>query len=127
MKGVITVKDNGNSLNTLVANRPSWDNMKKNYPADGVDRYTFFPKISKALGLDADSPAYENTCALRMSYALNHSGVKLGKAPGNGGMVVGDDRLNYWLRVKDLKNQLINLFGNADISLKYPDKMPPAT
>lgn len=127
MKGIITVKNNGHSLNTLIVNRPSWENMKKYYPADGVDRYAFFPTISKALGLDADAPAYENTCALRMSYALNHSGVKLGKAPGQGGMVIGDDKLNYWLRVKDLKNQLAILFGNADFSLKYPNKMPPAT
>lgn len=62
-----------------------------------------------------------------MSYALNHSGVKLGKAPGKGGMVLGDDKLNYWLRVKDLRKQLIKLFGSADVLLKYPDKMPLPT
>lgn len=127
MKGSIIVNARGVPSLTLSANRPSWANMKKNYPSDGVDRYEFFPKISKSLALDADEPAYENTCALRMSYALNHSGVKLGKPSDRGGMIVGDDKLNYWLRVKDLKSQLFKLFGQADFSLKYADKLPSAT
>ena len=127
MKGIVSVKIKNVSSSAIITNRPSWKNMNSNYPADGVDRYTFFPKISKALSKDADAPAYENTCALRMSYALNHSGVKLGKAPSVGGVIQGDDNLNYWLRVKDLKGQLFKLFGNADFSLKYPDKLPAAT
>ena len=111
----------------LRINRPLWRDMKANYPADGVDKYAFYPKISKALAAGADEPAYANTCALRMSYALNHSGVKLGPAPSRGGTVKGDDRLNYWLRVRDLSAELTRLFKAPDLHLDYTTPLPNPT
>src|SRR5947209_16064142 len=93
--------------------------MKANYPADGVTKYDFYPKISKALGADADKPAYTNTCALRMSYALVHSGIKLPVA-ANGGSLIGDDKNNYWLRVKDLKIELARRFKRPDVYYELP-------
>ena len=56
----------------------------------------------------------ENTCAGRMSYALNRSGIELKKAPA-GGSMRGEDGKNYWFRVKDLKNYLKDRFGKGDV------------
>lgn len=111
----------------LKINRPLWRDMKANYPADGTDKNTFYPKISKALAASSDHPAYANTCALRMSYALNHSGIKLGKAPSSGGNVKGDDKLNYWLRVRDLSTELGRLFKSPDEHLTYSAPLPAPT
>jgi hypothetical protein len=55
-----------------------------------------------------------------MSYALNHSGVLLGKAPSKGGTIVGDDKKNYWIRVKDLKQELQKRFRNGDFNYTHP-------
>ncbi|HEX5752995.1 MAG TPA: type VI secretion system amidase effector protein Tae4 [Archangium sp.] len=123
MTGIVA-SAGGTSSKPVVVHRPSWKDMKASYPPDGQDRYVFYPKISKALAKDADEPAYANTCALRMSYALNHSGVKLKPAPSKGGNLKGDDKLNYWLRVKDLAAELNRLFKAPDLTLTYPTPMP---
>ena len=104
----------------VITKRPSWKDMKSHYPADGISKFDFYPKISKALGVDADKPAYSNTCALRMSFALNKSGVKLRKAPSKGGNIVGDDGRNYWLRVKDLQTELQTKLGKPDNEYEQP-------
>ncbi|ELY6204107.1 T6SS effector amidase Tae4 family protein [Cronobacter malonaticus] len=127
MKKIIIANVDGVYSSALIVNRPSWTKMLEHYPSEGVSRKDFFILISKDLAKDADRRAYRNTCALRLSYALNHSGVKLGVPPDSGGMVKGDDGLNYWLRVKELKQELFKLFGNADFLLKYPERLPPAT
>jgi hypothetical protein len=95
--------------------------MYANYKADGVSKYELYPLISRALANDANKPAYANTCAIRMSYALNKSGVLLGKAPSIGGTIVGDDKRNYWIRVKDLKSELQKRFRNGDFTYQLPD------
>ncbi len=69
--------------------------------------------------------AYENTCAVRMSYALNRSGLKLGKAPSSGGSMRGGDDYLYWIRVGDLKAELVKQFKGADAELNL--KVIPAS
>jgi hypothetical protein len=64
--------------------------------------------------------AYQNTCAVRMSYALNRSGLKLSAPPGTGGSIVGGDGYLYWIRVSDLKPFLIKRFRGADEELRLP-------
>lgn len=62
-----------------------------------------------------EKPEYwANTCAGRMSYALNHSGIALDKAP-RGGSFKGADNKHYWFRVSDLKAYLKARFKAGDI------------
>lgn len=114
----------------LKVHRPAWRDMSKYYPGEDISRENLYPMISKALmntvrsyenSEDPDRHPYANTCALRMSYALNHSGVRLEKAPSSGGTVIGDDGKNYWIRVKDLEAELRKRFKSPDIFYKQPD------
>lgn len=110
----------GGKSASITPNRPSWSTMKTNYPGKSTSKYALYAKISAALAKDADKPAYANTCAIRMSYGLIHSGVKLGRALSEHGTIVGDDKNNYWLRVVDLKSELSNRFGSPDQELSLP-------
>jgi hypothetical protein len=111
----------GNVSTTITARRPSWADMERHYPASDISTVALYDqKLGgpfKNLHLD---PAYENTCAVRMSYALNRSGLKLGAAPSKGGAVLAPDGFRYWIRVSDLKPYLIKQFKGADEELKLP-------
>lgn len=108
----------GNASASIVARRPSWADMKKSYPGRDVTTEELYDTRlgGKFAGL-YKNPAYENTCAVRMSYALNRSGLKLGSAPSGGGTVVGDDGYHYWIRVSDLRPELMTRFKGADEEL----------
>lgn len=106
----------GNISSSITVNRPSWTDMYRNYPNESISSSAFYPMISKALvELVAEKPNdWENTCAARMSYALNRSGIKL---PSTGGYSLkGDDGFRYWMRVKELKAYMAKRFGTPDIS-----------
>lgn len=102
------------------ANRPSWADMKKHYPAESVKSADFYPMVSKAYqkAFQTSPETWSNTCATRMSYALNRSGLKLPVAP-NGGSIVGDDKYNYWIRVAQLSKKLSDHLGKPDFLLKH--------
>lgn len=52
-----------------------------------------------------------------MSYALNRSGIKLGMTADKHGTVAGGDGYNYWIRVEDVKAELIKRFKGFDEEL----------
>lgn len=111
----ITASSGTTSSNGITVNRPSWEDMYKNYPNESISSSAFYPMVSKALvELVSKSPAdWENTCAARMSYALNRSGIKL---PSSGGYSLkGDDGLIYWMRVQELKKYMNTRFKKADV------------
>jgi len=97
-------------------NRPSWRDMNGNYKGEETASSDFYPLISRRLvKLVEENPGdWANTCAVRMSYALNRSGIRLPKAYSAGGTVVGEDGFNYWIRVKDLKQYLRDRFKGGD-------------
>lgn len=108
----------GQATATVVPKRPSWADMKKYYPDRSVTTPTLYDtKIGGGFAKLYDQPGYENTCAVRMSYGLNYSGLKLPKAAGTGASIQGKDKFWYWLRVKDLKAELARRFGGADEEL----------
>jgi hypothetical protein len=96
-------------------NRPSWDDMYKFYPSEAIPSATFYGMVGKSfVNANAANPdSYSNTCAARMSYALNRSGMPLGVAP-NGGNLKGDDGKNYWIRVVQLRDHLKKQFKGGD-------------
>ncbi|ENW94757.1 T6SS effector amidase Tae4 family protein [Acinetobacter dispersus] len=107
----------GNSASKIKVNRPAWNDMFSSYPKENITSSNFYPMVSQRFAqLARENPRdWENTCAARMSYALNRSGIRLPQAPA-GGNLVGEDKFNYWLRVKDLKTFMFNRFKSPDIS-----------
>jgi len=105
----------GSASATVTPHRPSWSDMKKNYPDDGVeDSILYDQKLGGKFSQLYDAPGYENTCAVRMSYALNRSGLKLPKNPVKDASVDAKDGYWYWLRVADLKAELTRRFKGVD-------------
>ncbi|MGH1516445.1 T6SS effector amidase Tae4 family protein [Chryseobacterium sp. JK1] len=93
----------------------------------GISQPTFYKWKSKYGGLDVQQLTkmkelvWENTCAFRMSKGLNYSGFKLPfdnskyKAKrAKGGVHKGDDKLNYWYRVKELGKYLEEHLGKPE-------------
>lgn len=70
------------------------------------------------VGQNIASGAFENGCAIRMSYALNSSGVDVSHAQGK--RVSGADKRQYLFRVSDMHAFLIGAFGPADESVENP-------
>jgi len=58
-----------------------------------------------------------NTCAVRMSYVLNQSGLKIPNVPGQ--TVSGADKNWYFFRVKNLIAFLEQRWGKAEV-VSYP-------
>lgn len=103
---------------SITARRPSWADMSKHYPDKSVETPILYDsKIGGRFKGLYKHPAYQNTCAVRMSYALNRSGLKMGPAPSSGGSVEGGDGYVYWIRVTDLKAHLAKQFKGADEEL----------
>lgn len=119
----------GGSTASLKINRPSWKSMIDNYPNESTKSNDFYPMVSEAwlkLATDEETAfSYANTCAGRMSYALNHSGFTLPKAPSVGGTMKGNDGLNYWLRVSDLIPYLKKKFGKGDVEFVFSTLVDP--
>jgi hypothetical protein len=99
------------------ANKLKWEDMLKNYPNTSIRTKDLYDEIGGGLPeLFLSNPnSWENSCAIRMSRALNYSGVKLKKAPSSGGNIKGDDGFNYWIRVKDLQKFLIDFLPKPSL------------
>lgn len=111
----------GNLTASIKPNRPSWADMNRNYMGESVSREKLYSTISRQLiELYRDNErAWENTCAIRMSYALNRSGIKLpSETSPRGGTIRGDDTFYYWIRVRDLKKYLRDRFHEGDVEYK---------
>jgi hypothetical protein len=63
------------------------------------------------------SQPWENTCAVRMSYILNQTGVLVPATSGK--TVTGKDKLNYFFRVGDLIDFLRRRWGAPEV-IQYP-------
>ncbi|MBL1432920.1 MAG: type VI secretion system amidase effector protein Tae4 [Gammaproteobacteria bacterium] len=61
---------------------------------------------------------FKNACAIRMSYVLNQTGIKVPHMPGK--TVSGGDGSWYMYKVKDLLDFLRRNFGEPDITISSP-------
>lgn len=95
----------------------TWAEMLKNYPNSSFHTKDLYDEIGGGLPeLYSNNPnSWENSCAIRMSRALNYSGMKLKHAPSKGGNIKGDDGFNYWIRVKDLQKYLVDTLPKPNV------------
>jgi hypothetical protein len=62
---------------------------------------------------------WTNTCALRLSYVLNYSGVQIPQIKRK--TVSGGDHRHYFFRVKDVIEFLHLRWGKPDLQLPFPE------
>jgi len=77
-------------------------------------------KVQENIDLGVKDPllGFKNTCAIRMSYSLNYSGVVITR--GAWKTVSGADNRQYIYRVTDLISFLNQTFGNPDKTIRNP-------
>lgn len=110
----------------ITVNRPKWSDMIKNYPDMKFNTSTLYKEISDSLFkiYSSNTKDWENSCAIRMSKALNYSGVKLPSTDigyrednSSNGTLKGKDGYYYWFRVKSLGNYLKKKLGKPDLDI----------
>lgn len=105
--------------------RPKWDDMIKNYPNNEKTTLSLYQEIGgKTLSPLTTKEAinaspYANSCAIRMSRALNLSGIRLPfdnskYRQTEGGVIRGEDKKCYWIRVRELSEYLEEILGKPD-------------
>jgi RHS repeat-associated protein len=95
---------------------PSFSAINSNYLGDEFSVSEVY-KIIGGLVLQnyaRDPKGYANTCALRISYALNASGAPIPFIDGQTGS--GDDGSWYFYRVADLHTYMDKTYGGKDLS-----------
>jgi hypothetical protein len=70
------------------------------------------------LGIKDPKAGFTNACAIRMSYALNHSGHPITK--GDWATSSGGDKSLYIYRVRDMQKYLIQKFGKPEKVFSSP-------
>jgi RHS repeat-associated protein len=104
---------------------PSFDEMNKNYPKDengndlpSSDVYSLVGgDIEKLYNSDPDN--YANACALRISRALNYSGIAIPQISNK--TFKGGDGKNYFLSSGKLLDWMVSTFGKPNLKLKGAD------
>lgn len=77
-----------------------------------------------AANITSTTNPWRNTCAVRMSYILNSSGIVIPKLPG--ATVSGADKRQYFFRVPDVISFLIREWGKPDLIVKTPLSSDPS-
>lgn len=110
----------------ITPNRPRWVDMEMYYPDQYTTTAVLYTGISDNLYKNYinDANAWENSCAIRMSMALNYSGIKLPNSDKayrdprtNNGVLTGKDGYSYWFRVKPLGKYLEKFLKAPDLSI----------
>lgn len=104
---------------------PSWANMNANYPKNssggdlpGPDVYSLVG--GQVLAMYTSNPSkFQNACALRVSRALNYSGVSIPAVSGK--TFKGADNKNYFLISANLYSFMKQTFGAGSIVLTQED------
>ena len=78
MSAIIAIAS-GRKSKPITPKRPSWENMKKNYPNSSVPTESLYVTIGGGLPeyLKTDPTYWVNSCCIRMSRGLNYSGFSL--------------------------------------------------
>lgn len=93
----------------------SWSPLWMSYPD-----YLFYPnsaQVKKMIGGGVDVSWFTNTCAIRLSRALNYSGFPLPRFPGMN-TKKGNDGKRYAYRIQEMKPWLNRALGKPDFLIK---------
>ncbi len=91
-----------------MATRPGYSSLIKHYPTGTV------AEVLELIGGKVKANNFRNTCAIRISRALNYSGHAIPALKGE--TVSGADGHQYIFRVTTMKRYLTKTFGNPDFS-----------
>jgi hypothetical protein len=96
--------------------RPLFSKIQANYLGDNYTSAEIYRLIGGKVYLNylSDPQKYANSCALRISYALNKSGYKIPFMKGKVGS--GSDGNWYIYRVSDLAEYMTNTYGAPDVN-----------
>lgn len=94
---------------------PAFGTMASNYPLGSPE------EVKEQIGGKVNYGWIENTCAIRMSRALNYSGCEIPKDKGLRS-VSGADKKRYAFRVRELKQYLISQFGEPNLAYVNAEK-----
>ena len=106
-----------------VVTRPSFEDLLANFPTDDNGGEMSGSKVYELIGgkvlseHQRDPKSFKNACALRVSRALNGSGVDLPNIPGK--TLKGADGRNYFYRAKDLYNWMTQSYGKPTSTTNY--------
>ena len=98
-----------------MASVPAYDVLWINYPD-----YVYYPNpddVKKLIGGAVDAAWITNTCAIRMSRALNYTGIPLPSNFKGMSTVKGGDGKRYAFRVREMRKWLDGTLGKADFDL----------
>ncbi|MEE4732133.1 type VI secretion system amidase effector protein Tae4 [Pseudomonas alliivorans] len=73
--------------------------------------------VAKNINNADPSQRWSNTCAVRMSYILNYTGLAIPKTHNK--TVSGNDRKQYFFRINDVQEFLTSTWGKPD-TITYP-------
>ncbi|QYF92255.1 type VI secretion system amidase effector protein Tae4 [Massilia sp. PAMC28688] len=109
----------GNATGSIAPRRPSWADMHTHYPGKEIETEELYTKIGNQFKGAHKHSWMENTCAVRMSYALLRSGFGLSRTSDPAASKLGADKRWYWLRVADLRAELVARFKGFDAELSF--------
>lgn len=109
----------GEVTEAITPRRPSWADMHKHYPGKEIETEELYTKIGNQFTGAHKLSWMVNTCAVRMSYALLRSGFHLSKTSDPAACKMGADKRWYWLRVADLRAELVSRFKGFDAELTF--------
>jgi len=93
---------------------PDFDTLRGNYP-DGDPN-----KVKSSIGGKINADWITNTCAIRLSRALNYSGVHIPTHYEGLSVLSGADAMWYAFRMRELKKWLEATFGEPDFVKVQP-------
>jgi hypothetical protein len=109
--------------------RPKWADVYKNYPKDQNGNDLPLPNVCALIGGEVvsmyNNGNISNACALRVSRALNLSGINIPNIKGQ--TKQGSDGKNYFLLASQLYNFLLHTFDKPEIHKSAADGAPNGT
>lgn len=94
-----------------MASLPRFDSLWSNYPDDHDPE-----AVKRRIGGKVNVAWIINTCTIRMSYALNHSGSPIPRRHPLLTTVAGGDGHWYAIRVRELHRYLVRELAEPDVS-----------
>jgi len=110
--------------------KPTWQNVYDNYPkttspSDDLPAHDVCVLIGGEVLAQHNAGNANNACALRVSRALNYSGVSIPNITGQTWQ--GADNKNYFYYAEHLYNWMVKTFGQPDIHLTAANGAPNGT